>query len=124
MSSQLESEFDKFAEEYNKLHASNIKASGETPEFFAEYKVKDAAELVRKHCFSDELSILDFGAGTGGSVPFFKRYFPNAKLTCLDVSRKSLAIGAERFSGEAEFEHFDGRRIPAPDSSYHLDFAA
>ncbi len=119
-----EAEFDKFAEEYKRIHAGNIRASGESPEFFAEYKVKESAKLVHQHDFPDELSILDFGAGTGVSVPFFRRYLPQAKLTCLDVSRKSLAIGAKRFSSEAEFDHFDGRRIPVSDDAFHLVFAA
>ena len=32
-------EFDKFAEEYLKLHSQNIRLTGEEPEFFAEYKI-------------------------------------------------------------------------------------
>ena len=32
------SEFDKFAEEYGSLHRANIAASGEPPEYFAEYR--------------------------------------------------------------------------------------
>jgi hypothetical protein len=43
-----EAEFDKFAAEYRSLHAASIKASGESPEYFAEYKIVDvAAELAR-----------------------------------------------------------------------------
>ncbi|WP_429292339.1 hypothetical protein [Paraburkholderia sp. CI3] len=37
-------EFDSFADEYLSLHARNIAASGEGPEFFAEYKIRDIAE--------------------------------------------------------------------------------
>jgi len=40
------SEFDKFAEEYRSLHQANIAASGEAPEYFAEYKMKDLRRLV------------------------------------------------------------------------------
>ena len=36
-----EAEFDKFAAEYRSLHAESIKASGESPEYFAEYKIVD-----------------------------------------------------------------------------------
>ena len=38
-----EAEFDKFADEYRAIHAHNIRLSGEAPEFFAEYKVRDLA---------------------------------------------------------------------------------
>ncbi len=88
-----EVEFDKFADEYRDLHAANIKLSGEDPEYFAEYKVADiAAELARDG--SVARTALDFGAGVGYSVPFFARHLPAARVTCLDVSRKSLELGA------------------------------
>lgn len=116
-------EFDKFADEYRAMHVANIGASGETPEYFAEYKVRDVAQLVAKH--EPVVSrILDFGAGIGSSVPYFCQYFPAAELTCVDVSDKSLAIGAARFPGNARFEAFDGRRLPFPDNVFDLAFAA
>jgi ubiquinone/menaquinone biosynthesis C-methylase UbiE len=68
--------------------------------------------------------ILDFGAGVGTSVPYFRRYFPGCRLTCLDVSRKSLQVGGSRFPDEAEFVHFDGARIPFPNDHFDLVFLA
>jgi hypothetical protein len=44
-------EFDQFAEEYRTLHASNIKITGETPDFFADYKVADTAGYAKKLFF-------------------------------------------------------------------------
>ena len=90
-----EVEFDKFADEYRAMHAANIRLSGEEPEYFAEYKVIDiAAELARANVAPRRA--LDFGAGVGYSVPFFARHLPAARVTCLDVSRKSLDVGAAR----------------------------
>ena len=118
-----EVEFDKFADEYRDLHAANIKLSGEDPEYFAEYKVVDiAAELAREH--SVARTALDFGAGVGYSVPFFARHLPTARVTCLDVSRKSLELGAARHGAAAEFRHFDGRQIPYADSSFDVALAS
>ena len=37
-------EFDVFTEEYRALRSRNIRASSESPEFFAEYKLRDIAE--------------------------------------------------------------------------------
>jgi SAM-dependent methyltransferase len=119
-----ESEFDRFAEEYSALHAANIRASGESPEFFSEYKVRDLAALVAEGRMRPPVEILDFGAGIGGSVPYFKSYFPKSALTCLDVSRRSLDIGRSRFGSEAAFEHFHGNRAPFADRSFDLIFAA
>ena len=120
-----EAEFDVFSDEYHSLHASNIAISGERPEFFAEYKIKDiATEYLALHPYPEPLRILDFGAGVGTSVPFIRQHFPHAHLTCLDVSAKSLNVGQSRFPGQAEFVRFDGIRIPMPDSSFNIVFAA
>jgi ubiquinone/menaquinone biosynthesis C-methylase UbiE len=118
-----EAEFDKFADEYRSLHAANIRLSGEDPEYFAEYKVVDiAAELGRAGIVARKA--LDFGAGVGYSVPFFARHLPAARVTCLDVSRKSLEVGAARFADAAEFTHFDGRTIPFPDATFDVALAS
>lgn len=118
-----EHEFDKFAEEYRLLHAVNIGFSGESPEYFAEYKVGDLSRaLVARG--GHPRRILDFGAGIGASVPYFRRYLPEASLTCLDVSEKCLAIGRSRFADAAEFRAFDGRTIPFEAETFDAAFAA
>jgi SAM-dependent methyltransferase len=119
-----EAEFDKFAEEYRHLHVANIRLSGEGPEYFADYKIRDVARITGVAATKRPLKILDFGAGLGASVPYFQRYFPQAHLTCLDVSRKSLALGAGRFPGAADFVPFDGVEIPFPEGRFDLAFAA
>jgi ubiquinone/menaquinone biosynthesis C-methylase UbiE len=119
-----EAEFDRFADEYRQLHAGNVRLSGETPEFFAEYKIADVAALVGPQFPRRDPAVLDFGAGVGTSVPYFRRYFPNASLTCLDVSRKSLDVGASRYPGQAEFVHFDGGELPFADDQFDLVFLA
>jgi ubiquinone/menaquinone biosynthesis C-methylase UbiE len=118
-----EVEFDKFADEYRAMHAANIRLSGEDPEYFAEYKIRDiAAELEREHAAAR--TALDFGAGVGYSVPFFARHLPATRVTCLDVSRRSLEVGAARHGGAAEFAHFDGRTIPYRDGIFDVALAS
>jgi len=118
-----EAEFDKFADEYRSMHAANIRLSGEDPEYFAEYKVVDiAAELARDNVVARRA--LDFGAGVGYSVPFFTRHMPATRVTCLDVSRKSLDVGAARHGAAAEFVHFDGQSIPYPDGTFDVALAS
>jgi SAM-dependent methyltransferase len=116
-------EFDKFADEYYVLHQKNIRHSGESPEFFAEYKIRDIFELLMNQT-QNPRRILDFGAGIGTSVPHFRKFFPDASLTCMDVSEKSLEVGRSRFPGLADFQSFDGMRIPSPDNTFDLVFAA
>jgi SAM-dependent methyltransferase len=119
-------EFDKFADEYRSLHASNIAISGEGPDFFAEYKIKDIVAEYLAHAGGGAHApkVLDFGAGVGTSVPFVRKHMPHATLTCLDVSAKSLEVGQRRFPGQADFMHFDGTRIPFNDDSFDIVFAA
>jgi SAM-dependent methyltransferase len=117
-------EFDRFADEYRALHASNISASGESPEYFSDYKMRDFRDLVNKLApRRSGGSYLDFGAGTGNSVPFFLKYLPDSRLTCLDVSRRSLAIAAERFPAAAIFQDFDGTTLPFEDASFDGAYA-
>lgn len=117
------SEFDKFADEYTKMHKANVSLSGEQPEFFAEYKIKDVHEMLGSS-FPASGAILDFGSGVGGSLPYFKKYFPDSRLCCLDVSEKSLAIANSRFPGQADFHVFDGGDLPFSENTFDLVFAA
>lgn len=124
-----ESEFDRFAEAYHAQHAANIAVSGESPDFFAEYKIIDVAQALaaRNPAASqpgDVLNVLDFGAGIGNSVPFFHKHLPNGHFTCLDVSRKSLDLGRARFGELARFIHFDGGALPFPDRSFDIILCA
>jgi ubiquinone/menaquinone biosynthesis C-methylase UbiE len=57
-------------------------------------------------------------------VPFFARHLPSARVTCLDVSRKSLELGSTRHGTAAEFRHFDGRRIPYADGTFDVALAS
>jgi SAM-dependent methyltransferase len=119
-----EAEFDKFAAEYRNLHAANIRVSGEDPEFFAEYKIKDIAAELHARGGPRDGRVLDFGAGIGYSIPFFRRHMPDARVTCLDVSQRSLAIGAASHPGAAEFQHFDGASIPFAADSFDVTLAS
>ena len=121
-----EAEFDKFAAEYRSMHRNNIRLSGESPEYFAEYKIKDVArELeLRGTPATENIRVLDFGAGIGNSIPYFREHLPKAVLTCLDVSRKSLEIGESRFPRLAEFVSFDGKVLPFQDGAFDIVFVS
>jgi SAM-dependent methyltransferase len=119
-----QAEFDRFADEYRDIHARNIHLSGESPDFFAEYKIRDAAKLVAHAGLQHPLRVMDFGAGVGNSVPFYAKYLPHARLTCVDVSMRSLHIAETRFPGMAAYQLFDGNTLPFPEGSFDLAFTA
>lgn len=118
-------EFDAFADEYRLTHANNIKASGESPEFFHEYKVIDVATVLGPARVAACLDILDFGCGVGNSLPYFRRHFPRSKLTGLDVSQRSLEVARQRFPGIGDLMQFEGNgSLPLPSLSFDVIFAA
>ena len=119
----LEAEFDQFAREYQQQHAASIRLSGETPDFFAQYKIDDVAARLARSGVKPR-RILDFGAGVGNSLGPMRAAFPDSEITLLDPSSQSLDIASKRFPGQADFRPFDGKTIPYADGSFDLAFAA
>jgi len=96
-------EFDRFADEYQALQARSVRLSGETPDYFARYKIVELRRLWDRLARPEPARILDFGTGVGSSIPHLAALFPQSRLTGVDVSSKSLDIAAKRFGGLAEF---------------------
>jgi ubiquinone/menaquinone biosynthesis C-methylase UbiE len=118
-------EFDKFADEYRSLHDENIRASGESHEYFVEYKVRDIYHQMRTAGdLRANLKILDFGAGVGSSIPFFQKYFPSCEVLCADVSRRSLDVAQRRFGATAKYVVFQGTTLPLRSGSFDIAVAA
>jgi len=116
-------EFDRFANEYDKLLRQTIAVTGEGPEFFHEYKIRVLSQLAAKRGISVE-RILDFGSGVGNSTQYFRKYFPQAQLSGADVSERSLEIANERFPGACTGLRIQDDRVPAPDGAFDMTFSA
>jgi ubiquinone/menaquinone biosynthesis C-methylase UbiE len=121
-----DAEFDAHAEDYNDILATAITASGESAEYFADYKVRDLATTWIRHRGGrgPQPRVLDFGAGVGGAIPFFERYLPGAAVTCADASSRSLHVGQRRFAERAQFVHCPGATLPCDDGSFDIAYAA
>jgi len=118
----LKAEFDLLADEYYEQHKVNIRMTGETPEFFAEYKVADLAEFVRKRDLASG-QILDFGCGIGNSIPFFRKHFGQSSLNYCDISPRSIDIAKSRFPGNENYMVIENC-IPLPTHSQDIAFSA
>ncbi len=125
-----QSEFDRYAEDYAALHAASVAISGESPEYFADYKIREIAQAMGRLADSGStaaqaaaLEICDFGAGIGGSVPFVHKYFPESRLTCIDVSRRSLEFAEKRFAGLARYIHYEGDALPLAADQFDIVYA-
>jgi SAM-dependent methyltransferase len=117
-------EFDKFAEEYLATHRTNLAVTGESPDYFARYKIVEVARRLKKLRLSPQ-RVLDFGCGIGNSAPHLRTAFPSAQITGVDVSEKSLAVARARFPGAAEFVAYDPAGAPpGPAEGYDLIFSA
>jgi ubiquinone/menaquinone biosynthesis C-methylase UbiE len=116
-------EFDLYVDDYHDQHAASIRLSGEEPEFFAACKAALTTRLLSAAGLSPE-RMMDFGAGLGNCVPHLQRAFPEAALTCLDVSTQSLTQCAARAIRPVEVVAYDGHTLPFADASFDLVFTA
>lgn len=115
-------EFDAMADEYYKHHKENLSITGETPEYFSEYKVADLVKYIKeKNILSKD--IFDFGCGIGNSIEYFKKYFSESNLCCGDVSMRSIEIAKKRFPGHLNYVEI-GDSIPLPSESFDIVFTA
>lgn len=126
-----EAEFDEYAERYEALHAASIAITGEGPEYFAEYKIRDIARAVgtpqRPRGLGRRRSAgapgLRFRRRWAGSGLFVHRHLPGAQLTCLDVSRRSLEV-AEELYADGTLRPFRRPASAASDEQFDIAFAA
>src|SRR5438270_7187971 len=118
-----EAEFDLVADEYEIQHPRNIAITGEGPEFFAHHKISVLANLA-SGLLPAPARILDFGSGIGNSIPFFRKYFPNASLTCADASSRSIELSRKRFPGQEHYTFIAGDKIPLEDNAFDVTFSA
>lgn len=86
------SEFDKFANEYDQVLGETIPDGLNENTYFAEYKIALMAERLKE---KKVVRILDFGCGAGRSLPFLKHYFPNSEVWGYDLSVDSLKVALE-----------------------------
>ncbi len=118
-----DAEFDQHAARYREVHAANIKVSGEAPEYFADYKMRDFAAVVASHGSSLKGRYLDFGCGVGNSARPFREHLPEAQLLAADVSPQSLAQLKETHGHQVDTLLITGDSLPLSDSSLDGAFA-
>lgn len=116
-------EFDSFADQYEAQHRDNIQITGETPDYFARYKIAELRRLADE-AGVDAGRIVDFGSGIGNSLPHFRAFFPHSAVTCADVSERSLELARARFPGKEESLLITHDRIPAEDGAFDAAFSA
>jgi SAM-dependent methyltransferase len=96
MSNPRSAGFDQFAANYEAALQQGLNATGESKDYFAQGRIQYLAKQLGqlKH---EAARILDFGCGTGTSVPLLLA-LPGAKFIAgVDVSEESLKVAAEKY---------------------------
>lgn len=110
-------DFDRYAEDYDRLVNGSVRLSGYDAAFFAERKAREIARTLSSRSISPAgLRLLNFGCGIGTGEPFLIRHLPGTLIFSIDVSRKSIEVARRRYRDMpmVRFAEFDGRHIPFP----------
>ncbi len=119
---KAKAEFDQFSKDYRKIVDENLWISGESSEYFAEYKVRMLCQWFPEK-INQDLKILDFGCGDGLMTEYIRRYFMYSKIYGADVSEESIILAREAFRG-IDFSVINGRTLPFEAQTFDLTVAA
>jgi trans-aconitate methyltransferase len=89
--------FDSYAAEYEEALAKGIALSGESSDYFASARIEITRQNLRRFGFTPSLA-MDFGCGTGNSVPYLLSTLECKRVIGVDPSKASLQIAAQKLS--------------------------
>lgn len=92
--------FDEFSQDYKSLLDRSVVCSGESSEYFAEYKALYLARQVG-HDFRGK--VLDYGCGVGLLSSFLKKHLPNATFHGYDPSSESVRVANQELGPSGFF---------------------
>jgi len=115
VSDRASSGFDEFANNYEAALQQGLSATGESKDFFAQGRIRYLQKQLARLSFIPS-RILDFGCGTGTSVPLLLTLPGATTVTGVDPSEESLKTAAENYAavGKVTFATAD-RLTPAGD---------
>ena len=116
---QSPSEFDEYADDYEKALAKGISVSGESKEYFARARVEWLRQCLGEPPPSLGL-ILDYGCGTGTVPPYLLESLGPKRLLGVDVSGRSVDVARQEFGSERVA--FETIAAPLPGESVDLAF--
>jgi SAM-dependent methyltransferase len=111
--------FDHYAPRYHAVLNRALSPSGEPPQYFARSRIQWLHNRLQAIGFAPS-TVLDYGCGTGGSVPFLREILGPSRILGVDISPESL-LQARRDHGGEGIE-FANLRHSSPHSEFHLAF--
>jgi SAM-dependent methyltransferase len=116
---RADAEFDAYAGNYDEKINEGLGLTGESRAFFAEGRMQWLRKRLSALGCQPE-NALDFGCGTGGSIPFFFQYLGVRSVRGVDPSAQSLATAKDSAGGlNADFQLPGDYR---PDGRFDLAF--
>lgn len=88
--------FDSYAAEYEEALARGVSLSGESSDYFASMRIELTKQVLQRFGFTPALA-MDFGCGTGNSVPHLLETLECKRVIGVDPSVASLQIAAQKF---------------------------
>jgi SAM-dependent methyltransferase len=94
---QSKTDFNHYADDYNRLLKESTKMSGYDPGYFDEHKIKTVHADISsaKTAPAKAIRIMNFGCGIGKSEQYINKYFPGSQIVSADVSEKSIEMAKE-----------------------------
>lgn len=105
MPDEAPQKFDEYVDRYTDLHAKSLAASGENPEYFAQYKL----DCLKRFAAPKTEPLLDYGCGIGNVTTCLATYFET--VHGYDPSLQSVDTARHRMP-QATF-HSDPSTLPA-----------
>src|SRR5262245_23633059 len=96
---EVNAAFDAYASGYDAALEQGLSVSGENRSYFARGRLSWLADSLRRLQFQPQ-SVLDFGCGTGSSVPYLFELLKPSSVLGLEVSTRSLEIAQKSHGSE------------------------
>lgn len=115
-------EFDEYHDKYSETINDSLSFSGMKVDLFVRAKAEHIVSLAEKHFSkpSKDLSFLDVGCGVGQYQSLLEGR--SGRNVGIDVSQASIDRAASQ-NPKAEYNHYDGQRMPFEDATFDVVFA-
>jgi len=107
-------EFDKFARNYESLFKPWLRIAGGPREFFARERLKWLSGLLHERQVAPK-RVIDFGCGTGMSLPLMIEILGAEQVIGLDTSAESLAVARDAVGNQGVELATPGQHVPSQD---------
>src|SRR5436190_10739150 len=92
-----EAEFDRYADDYDAALERSLSVSGEDEEFFAERRIVWLKKQLQK-TMATPANVMDFGSGTGSSIPYLLDLLGAQSVIGIDVSPRTQTIAKQTYN--------------------------